>query len=124
MADVIWLTRHGSRQDFVDAEWHKTAERPDDPPLSSEGMSQASRLARRLENEGITAIFSSPFLRCVQTAARIADRLHLPIQIEPGFSEWLNPDWFPAAPRIVPLDELAGQYPTISRDYSARVRPA
>lgn len=124
MADVIWLARHGSRQDFVDPDWHQTAVRPHDPPLSDEGRIQAGQLAHRLETEGINAIFSSPFLRCIQTAAAVAERLGLPIHVEPGFSEWLNPDWFPAAPQILPLDKLIKEYPAIAADYTPRVRPS
>ncbi len=124
MADVIWLTRHGSRQDFIDPEWHRTAERRHDPPLSAEGLFQVQQLATRLEPEGITGIFSSPFLRCVQTAAPIADRLHLPIRLEPGFSEWLNPDWFPSSPEILPLDTIVQQFPAIEADYSPQVFPS
>jgi len=124
MADVIWLTRHGSRQDFVDAEWHKTAERPHDTPLSPEGSVQAERLAKRLKSEGITSIFCSPFLRCVQTAAPVADRLHLPIRVEPGFSEWLNPDWFPTPPETLSFEKLAREFAAIDPDYSPQVRPS
>ncbi|RPJ62425.1 MAG: histidine phosphatase family protein [Acidobacteria bacterium] len=123
MADVIWLTRHGSRQDFVDADWHKTAERPHDPPLSAEGLVQAEQLAWRLEPEGITAVFSSPFLRCLQTAAPVANRLRLPIRVEPGFSEWLNPDWFPAPPQILPREAMVEHFPVVARDYSPQVHP-
>ncbi|MFB3904418.1 MAG: histidine phosphatase family protein [Acidobacteriota bacterium] len=124
MADVIWLTRHGSRQDFVDPEWHKTAERRHDPPLSAKGLAQAGQLADRLEREGITAIFSSPFLRCLQTAASVAARVGLPIHVEPGFSEWLNPDWFPSSPKILTLEALIQEFPAVAADYSPQVRPA
>lgn len=124
MADVIWLARHGSRQDFVDPAWHQTADRPHDPPLSEEGLIQVRQLAKRMQPEGISAIFSSPFLRCIQTAAPIAELLNLPICVEPGFSEWLNPDWFPTAPQILSLEALMKNYAAIDRDYSPRVRPS
>ncbi len=108
----------------MDPEWYKTADHPHDPPLSAEGLVQAGQLAKRLEPEGVTGIFSSPFLRCVQTAEVVADRLHLPIHIEPGFSEWLNPEWFPTAPEIQTIEKLINQYPAIAADYSPRVRPS
>ena len=68
MTQTIWIARHANRLDFVSPDWFLTAERRYDPPLSDDGLVQASQLAQRLKNENITAIFSSPFLRTVQTA--------------------------------------------------------
>ncbi len=107
MASVIWLVRHGNRQDFVDPAWRESARFPDDPPLSADGFEQARRLARRLREERISAIYASPFLRTLQTANEVARELDLSVRVEPGFGEHLNPEWFPRPPELHPMSELA-----------------
>ena len=93
----IWVVRHGERSD-VDPEWEKTAARPHDPPLTALGHVQAAAAATVLAGEPIKAIFSSPFLRCMQTAAATAKALNLKIRIEPGLSELLNASWYSSDP--------------------------
>src|SRR5438105_15585861 len=41
-------------------------------PLSSKGFKQAEELVKLLRRFSITAIYSSPYLRCVQTVALLA----------------------------------------------------
>jgi 8-oxo-dGTP diphosphatase len=70
----IYLVRHakaGSRSD-----WHG-----DDlvRPLSKNGWLQAEAIAARLSKRGVTALVSSPFLRCRQTLEPLAAALELPI---------------------------------------------
>lgn len=37
---VIWIARHGEREDIVDREWYKKTQRSyDDPPLADKGQS-------------------------------------------------------------------------------------
>jgi broad specificity phosphatase PhoE len=120
MTQIIWIARHGSRLDFADPEWCINAPRPHDPPLSPNGMHQGGQLAQRLKPERITHLFSSPFLRAVETANVVAEDLDLSMRIEPGFSEWLNRAWFPAPPETLSVDELARRFPRIDRDYRPR----
>jgi broad specificity phosphatase PhoE len=120
MARTIWIVRHASRLDFDDPTWFASAPRPHDPPLSPAGVVQARELGRRLQREPIAHLFASPFLRTVETAAFIAAALGLRIKVEPGFSEWLNRDWFPAVPELLPLDELARRFPGVEPAYVAR----
>ena len=123
MANTIWIARHGNRQDFVNPDWMKTAERPYDPGLSEDGVVQARQLAERLLQEEIGALFASPFLRAVETANQIAELLDLPIYIEPGISEWFNPEWFPEAPRTAPGSELVERFPRVDLSYQSEIRP-
>ena len=123
MSQIVWVARHGNRLDFVNPEWFNTAQRPYDPPLSDDGVVQAQQLGQRLKSENITHIFSSPFLRTVQTAAQVAQALDLPIKLEAGLSEWLNPEWMKQKPEILSLQALAQKYPRIDRHYSSRVVP-
>ena len=121
MPQTVWIARHGNRLDFVNPEWFNTAERPYDPPLSDDGVVQAQQLGQRLVGEGIVHIFASPFLRTVQTAYQVAEALDLPIKLESGLSEWLNPHWMPAMPERLSIEALAERFPRIDLTYTSRV---
>ncbi|MBE9040827.1 histidine phosphatase family protein [Oscillatoriales cyanobacterium LEGE 11467] len=123
MAQTIWIARHGNRIDFVRPEWFDTAERPYDPHLSPDGEIQARELGDRLQGEGITHIFASPFLRTVQTANYVADILDLPIKLEWGLCEWLNPGWMKEMPETLPPETLKKQFSRIDLSYRSVVQP-
>jgi len=60
-----WLIRHADcYQDITDTS---------DPPLSSLGREQASRLAQRVRRARPAAIYSSPYRRAIETAHAISD---------------------------------------------------
>ncbi|KJH73656.1 phosphoglycerate mutase [Aliterella atlantica CENA595] len=121
-SQTIWIARHANRLDFVNPDWFNTAERRYDPPLSDDGLVQASQLAQRLKQEKITAIFASPFLRTVQTANQVAEVLDLPINLESGLSEWLNPEWMSENPERMAIAELISLFPRIDPSYTSRVQ--
>ncbi|MEM1393390.1 MAG: histidine phosphatase family protein [Cyanobacteria bacterium P01_D01_bin.116] len=121
MSQIIWMARHANRLDFVNPDWFLTAERRYDPPLSDDGMVQAEQLANRLKHEEIHHIFASPFLRTVQTAAAVASVLDLPIKLETGLSEWLNPDWMTEEPERHSIEELLEIYPKIDVSYTPQI---
>jgi len=121
---AVIVARHGERIDYVlrdaDQNWIPTAPRPWDPPLTSRGRMQGRRLgtylSKVLKEKGlppVTAIYSSPMVRCCQTAAEAAigltttttdddggggDSGPLPVQVrvEPGLVESMNEDWYRA----------------------------
>ena len=98
---AVWVVRHGERIDSVEKEWKKTAARPHDPPLTPAGFEQAAATGRALRDHRLDAIYTSPFLRCVQTAKAIVEALgpDAPrIYIEPGLGEWLFTRWFSSQP--------------------------
>ncbi len=121
MTQIVWIARHGNRLDFVNPEWFNTAECPYDPPLSEDGIIQAKQLGQRLVGENIKQIFASPFLRTVQTANCVADLLDLPIKLESGLSEWLNPAWMKSDPEKLSRQELHKLFPRIDLSYKSRV---
>ena len=74
----------------------KTAERPD-PGLTDAGSIRAVMLADELEDVGLTAIWSTDYKRTRDTAAPIAARLGLEVQLYdpadlPGFAAQLKTD--------------------------------
>jgi len=60
---------------------------PGDPPLDSQGMQHAVSLAKKLVNEGIDRIVSSPQRRAIDTATPLAKLLNLQIEIFEGLAE-------------------------------------
>lgn len=120
---TIWLLRHGMRRDFAEADWARTAERPHDPPLSSDGRRQAEDTGNFLRDKEIEVIYSSPFLRAVETAGAISEMLNKPIRIEHGLGEVYNPDWFPREPDFLAPSDLKRRFPLIDLSYTPRVFP-
>jgi broad specificity phosphatase PhoE len=93
----FFITRHGERLDAVDPFWasrHRVSHTLD-PPLTSTGKRQASKLGAYLsyvmheEMHGarIDYIFSSPLLRTVQTSAQISKWIKAPVCLEWGLQE-------------------------------------
>ena len=121
MNQIVWIARHANRLDFVNPDWFLTAQRRYDPPLSDDGMVQTQQLAQRLQSEKIAHIFASPFLRTVQTANAVAEVLDLPIKLETGLSEWLNPDWMTEEPERLSIPALAELFPRIDTSYTPRI---
>jgi len=117
MIHTIFLVRHGHKRILDDPDWRKTAQRPDDTPLSQKGILQAEETAELLAGEKLDLIFSSPFYRALETASIIAKRLKKQVNIEWGFSEWLNPKWFSKFPALMSLEEAAQAFPMVNKDY-------
>jgi broad specificity phosphatase PhoE len=123
MRQTVWIARHGNRLDFVNPQWFNNATRRYDPPLSEDGFLQAKQLGHRLKNENISHIFSSPFLRTIQTANEVAQILDLPIKLEAGLSEWHNPEWMTQSPQIHPREFLELHYSRIDWNYQSQIVP-
>lgn len=64
-----------------------TAEEDNERPLSSEGRIEAERLAERLTDEPVTAVFSSPYRRALETVQAIATRHGVGVTILPDLRE-------------------------------------
>lgn len=112
---TIWIVRHGARADFANGEWITWPERPDDPPLSPNGMLQAEELANFLSRQDIQHIFVSPYLRTLQTIWPTARALSLPIKVETGLSECL---WKKTAqPQFISQSEMRQHFPLVDEKY-------
>ena len=77
------LVRHG------ETEWNqkRKMQGQTDIPLSGNGISQAEKVAERLKNEKIDAIYSSPLQRAYQTASAIAEEHNLGVIKEKNLQE-------------------------------------
>jgi probable phosphoglycerate mutase len=78
----IVLVRHGE----TDGNATRVLQ-PAETPLNALGLRQAERLANRLQDFGITQILCSDFPRAQMTAAPIAARLGLPVELTPLLQE-------------------------------------
>lgn len=119
----LWVVRHGLRIDFIDDNWVKTAKNPYNPPLAPKGFLQAEEAALRLESEKIDYIFASPFLRTLQTANIIAEKVGLDFNVEPGLTEWLKPSEYGCMPDLYNLKDLKLDFPHINLNYKPYVIP-
>ena len=82
MGHVI-LVRHGRAA----ARWSDA----EDPGLSEDGVAQAAAVADALALFGPLPIYSSPKLRCQETAAPLAARWAVDVVVEPGIGEVQTP---------------------------------
>ena len=81
---IVYI-HHAERDKSSDAEWGSFERTFDD--ITEIGKKQAELLAQRLKNEKISAIVSSPYLRCMHTAEIINKYHNLEIKEDSRFNE-------------------------------------
>ena len=80
----ILLVRHATPLEPGTPGWES---RDDDRPLSDEGLREADDLAFELDPWGLTAVYSSPYTRSLQTVEPLARRRMLEVQVLPDLRE-------------------------------------
>jgi broad specificity phosphatase PhoE len=91
---TLVVLRHSERKDYVDPTY-KTSEEgiawPHDAPLTERGLKLAAEVAKEIavlhESACFAAVASSPYRRCMETAAEVAKLLGLPIAIDQELGE-------------------------------------
>ncbi|KFP17797.1 Ubiquitin-associated and SH3 domain-containing protein A [Egretta garzetta] len=84
-----------------------------DPPLSSCGIFQSRLIGEALLDQEVTVsyVYSSPALRCIQTAQHVLQGLKLDqkakIRVEPGLFEWTKWEASKVIPNFMTVTELA-----------------
>lgn len=131
----VFLVRHGESEPAVPGESFPLVEGHGDPALAPEGREQAERVADRLVDQAIDAIYVTTLRRTVETAAPLAARLGIAPRIERDLREVHLGDWeggafrhhvaegHPAARQMMAeerWDAIPGAEPTA--DFRARVR--
>ncbi|RDB29681.1 hypothetical protein Hypma_015480 [Hypsizygus marmoreus] len=95
MVERIYIARHGFRLNWISTNWQSKTGLPRDPPLAAFGETQAQELGEYFlslpPEERPTAIFSSPYYRCLQTSKPTSTALGIPIYVEHGIAEWYSP---------------------------------
>lgn len=90
--DLI-VVRHGESAPAREEAEHPLKDGHSDPPLDPIGEGQAVKVADRLEHLDIAAIYATSLTRTQQTAAPLAERLELDVQIEPDLREVFLGEW-------------------------------
>ncbi|KZT06930.1 phosphoglycerate mutase-like protein [Laetiporus sulphureus 93-53] len=125
MIETIYIARHGFRLNWVTNDWASATGLPRDPPLAAYGLTQAHELADFFlslpPEERATAIFSSPYYRCLQTCRPTSVALDVPIYVEHGLSEWYSPvtPGTGLHPRPANAATLRGHFPKIDDSWSS-----
>ncbi|NXR97213.1 UBS3A protein, partial [Oxylabes madagascariensis] len=98
-----------------------------DPPLSSCGIFQSRLIGEALLDQEVTVsyVYSSPALRCVQTAQHVLQGLKLNqkvrIRVEPGLYDWTKWEASRAIPNFMTMAELVEASYNIDTSYRANV---
>ncbi|KAG8949653.1 hypothetical protein FRC04_008399 [Tulasnella sp. 424] len=129
MIETIYIARHGFRLNWVTTNWTSATGTARDPTLAAYGVTQAEQLAKHFaslpESDRPTAIFSSAFYRCLQTATPVATALNLPLYVEhgetTGIGEWYSPvePGTGLHPRPGNAHSLKQYFPLIDTSYSS-----
>jgi probable phosphoglycerate mutase len=85
----IFMVRHGATQLSAEDRFARAV----NVELSSEGIYQAQRLAERLADDSISAVYCSPLVRTVQTATILARSHNLPVIQRDGLREIHHGHW-------------------------------
>jgi probable phosphoglycerate mutase len=85
----VFLVRHGATTLSAEDRFAGAT----DVPLSDEGREQVRRLAVRLAEEKLSAIYASPLGRTMETAAILAKLHNLPVQRADGLREVNHGRW-------------------------------
>ncbi len=83
----VLLVRHGQSAPFVEGQPFPLVDGQGDPPLSDRGQWQARRVADRLRDEPLAALYCSTLQRTQQTAAPLAAHLGLTPSIDADLRE-------------------------------------
>jgi 2,3-bisphosphoglycerate-dependent phosphoglycerate mutase len=89
----LLLVRHGESAAHVEGTAFELADGHGDPPLAAEGHEQAQRVADRLGDRDVAAIYVTTLRRTHQTAAPLAARLAIRPHVEPDLREVFLGEW-------------------------------
>jgi probable phosphoglycerate mutase len=107
----LYLVRHGATQRTAEDRFSGTV----GVELSEEGRHQAGRLAERLSDEGISAVYSSPLSRAVETARIVAHGCRVEPILRDGLREIGHGRWEGLTRREVE-ERFPGEYPAWEQD--------
>jgi len=100
---ALVVLRHGERTDYVEPSWVSSAQRPWDPPLTDTGREQAwlagAAIRTHLLKLGLPPVtrgFTSPLIRCAETATIAVGALGSSFLcgVEPSLSEITDRSWY------------------------------
>lgn len=84
---TIYLIRHGEAESNKSGDYSENAKHPLGSSLTLFGQKQVYELAKHLGNVPVAAIYSSDFLRALQTAEILAKAFRAPLELTPLLRE-------------------------------------
>src|SRR5262249_29364810 len=91
VAILLWVialfapcSSHGATTVILLRPAEKATQPPEAPPLTAAGRARANVLADALADSGVGAIFVTQFRRTAETAAPLAARVHIQLQVIPA----------------------------------------
>jgi probable phosphoglycerate mutase len=102
-ADLL-VVRHGESQPARRGMTFPLRDGHADPPLDPRGRAESERVADRLQNEDVPAIYATTLRRTQETAAPLASRLGLEVRVAPDLREVHLGEWEGALFRINVVD--------------------
>lgn len=105
---LVYAVRHA--ESLANAEQDDTL----NSGLSRLGTRQVQALVKRFASTEVAAVYSSPFLRCIETAVPIAQALKLPVRLRQELSEYhhLEPGT-PADTNLDDIDRIVKRHPEV-----------
>jgi broad specificity phosphatase PhoE len=107
---TIYLVRHGETAWNRDEVFRGRA----DVPLSSRGREEAGLLAESLGRQPIVAAYTSPLARALDTARPAADRLGVPVTVDPRLADMSFGEWEGKA-----LADVRARWPELHQIWTA-----
>jgi probable phosphoglycerate mutase len=92
-ATDLLLVRHGASAPYVDGSSFALVDGHGDPPLAADGAAQSELVCARLARLGVDAIYVSTLRRTAQTAAPLAARLGLAVNVDADLREVHLGEW-------------------------------
>lgn len=86
---LLYILRHGESEGNKDGKFRGRA----DFPLTERGLMQADDAANFIERKGITAVYSSPLVRALDTAEAVAQRTGLDVNVDGDFNNIFLGEW-------------------------------
>lgn len=85
----LYLVRH------AESEWNRSSRYAgqQDVPLSTRGKEQANRIARRLSQEHLDALYASPLQRARETASIVGKACNVSLTVDPDLAEIHHGEW-------------------------------
>jgi broad specificity phosphatase PhoE len=80
---IMHFVRHGQSHFNLGYQQQGFDPQTPDAALTPRGFEQAENVARRLADQNVRTIISSPYTRALQTSAAISDHLKIPVHVEP-----------------------------------------
>ena len=85
----VVVMRHGERNDQHCYDRGFIGQGLELAPLTDNGVKQAEEAAKTPLIDGCSIIVSSPYTRCMQTAAIVSRIRNIPLQVEVDLHEWI-----------------------------------